>query len=92
MTSHEIIFILFREATSLSPRDNDFTAKPVNLPIDRLTYHEACHLCHGQKITGQPRRPAAAMADCEDANAPTWSNVVEGQLNLSDAERYARRQ
>jgi len=25
------------------------------------------------------------MADCEDANAPTWSNMVEGQLNLSDA-------
>ena len=27
------------------------------------------------------------MADCEDANAPTWSNMVEGQLNLSDAVR-----
>jgi len=24
------------------------------------------------------------MADFEDANAPTWSNVVEGQLNLKD--------
>jgi malate synthase len=27
------------------------------------------------------------MADCEDANAPTWSNMVEGQLNLSQAVR-----
>jgi malate synthase len=27
------------------------------------------------------------MADCEDANAPTWSNMVEGQLNLFDAVR-----
>jgi malate synthase len=27
------------------------------------------------------------MADCEDANAPTWSNMVEGQLNLADAVR-----
>jgi malate synthase len=27
------------------------------------------------------------MADCEDANAPTWSNMIEGQLNLSDAVR-----
>jgi malate synthase len=27
------------------------------------------------------------MADCEDANAPTWSNMVEGQLNLSEAVR-----
>ena len=25
------------------------------------------------------------MADFEDANAPTWSNIVEGQANLTDA-------
>jgi malate synthase len=27
------------------------------------------------------------MADFEDANSPTWSNVVEGQRNLADAVR-----
>src|SRR6202047_2706541 len=27
------------------------------------------------------------MADFEDANAPTWSNMIEGQLNLSEAVR-----
>src|ERR1700730_5822285 len=27
------------------------------------------------------------MADCEDANAPTWANMVEGQANLHDAVR-----
>ena len=27
------------------------------------------------------------MADFEDANAPTWANCVEGQLNLRDAVR-----
>jgi malate synthase len=27
------------------------------------------------------------MADFEDANSPTWSNMVEGQLNLRDAVR-----
>ena len=27
------------------------------------------------------------MADFEDANAPTWSNCVEGQRNLRDANR-----
>src|SRR6202035_786317 len=27
------------------------------------------------------------MADFEDANAPTWSNVIEGQINLKDAIR-----
>lgn len=25
------------------------------------------------------------MADCEDANTPSWSNVIEGQINLRDA-------
>src|SRR6266436_9501835 len=27
------------------------------------------------------------MADFEDANSPTWENVVEGQINLRDAIR-----
>jgi malate synthase len=27
------------------------------------------------------------MADFEDANAPTWSNMVDGQVNLADAIR-----
>jgi malate synthase len=27
------------------------------------------------------------MADFEDANSPTWSNVIEGQVNLTDAVR-----
>jgi malate synthase len=27
------------------------------------------------------------MADFEDANAPTWSNMVDGQVNLADAVR-----
>ena len=27
------------------------------------------------------------MGDFEDANAPTWSNMVEGQVNLADAVR-----
>lgn len=27
------------------------------------------------------------MADFEDSNAPTWTNLIEGQLNLMDAVR-----
>ena len=27
------------------------------------------------------------MADFEDANAPTWPNMIEGQINLADAVR-----
>lgn len=28
------------------------------------------------------------MADFEDSNAPTWANMVEGQINLRDAVRH----
>src|SRR5204862_6787729 len=31
------------------------------------------------------------MADFEDANAPTWNNMVEGQINLRDAVRRSIR-
>ena len=27
------------------------------------------------------------MADFEDSNSPTWSNMIEGQINLRDAVR-----
>ena len=27
------------------------------------------------------------MADCEDSSTPTWSNVLEGQINIRDAFR-----
>jgi len=27
------------------------------------------------------------MADCEDANSPTWENMIDGQANLRDAVR-----
>lgn len=42
-------------------------AKPVT-----VTYHEACHLCHGQKITSQPREilralPGVELRECPEA-------------------------
>jgi glycolate oxidase iron-sulfur subunit len=37
-----------------------------------VTYHEACHLCHGQKITSQPRSilrslPGVELRECAEA-------------------------
>jgi glycolate oxidase iron-sulfur subunit len=37
-----------------------------------VTYHEACHLCHGQKITSQPRAilraiPGVELRECPEA-------------------------
>jgi glycolate oxidase iron-sulfur subunit len=37
-----------------------------------VTYHEACHLCHGQKITSQPREilkaiPGFILKECPES-------------------------
>jgi glycolate oxidase iron-sulfur subunit len=50
--------------------------KPVlpnlDAPTVTVTYHEACHLCHGQKISSQPRDvlraiPGFRLAECPEA-------------------------
>jgi glycolate dehydrogenase iron-sulfur subunit len=60
------------------------TAAPGNLPIDKLTYHEACHLCHGQKITAQPRRvlksiPGVKLTELAES---TWCCGSAGIYNI----------
>jgi glycolate oxidase iron-sulfur subunit len=44
---------------------------PAPQPV-AVTYHEACHLCHGQKITAQPREilraiPGFQLRECPEA-------------------------
>ena len=68
-------------------RDKDWTVAPV--PADLLDRRV--------EITGPVERKmiinalnsgaSVFMADLEDSNAPTWDNVVQGQLNLRDAVR-----
>jgi glycolate oxidase iron-sulfur subunit len=60
-------------------------AAPANFPIDRLTYHEACHLCHGQKITAQPRRilnsiPGLRLTELAES---TWCCGSAGIYNIT---------
>jgi glycolate oxidase iron-sulfur subunit len=38
-----------------------------------LTYHEACHLCHGQKITSQPREVLRSLPGFELRECPESS-------------------
>ena len=40
-------------------------AKPASSPPQTVTYHEACHLCHGQKITAQPRTLLRAIPESQ---------------------------
>ena len=59
-----------------APKDLDDRRAEITGPVDRKMMINA--LNSGAKVF---------MADLEDATSPTWSNVVEGQINLRDAVR-----
>jgi glycolate oxidase iron-sulfur subunit len=50
----------------------------------RVTYHEACHLCHGQKITVQPRQLLRAIPNVTLIELPesAWCCGSAGIYNL----------
>jgi glycolate oxidase iron-sulfur subunit len=49
-----------------------------------VTYHEACHLCHGQKITAQPRQILRAIPGLRlvELTESTWCCGSAGIYNL----------
>jgi glycolate oxidase iron-sulfur subunit len=53
-----------------------------------VTYHEACHLCHGQKITAQPRQVLQAIPGLKVVELPesTWCCGSAGIYNLIQPE------
>ena len=54
----------------------------------RVTYHEACHLCHGQKITRQPREILRRIPGLELVELPesTWCCGSAGIYNITQPE------
>lgn len=59
-----------------------------NQPPQNVTYHEACHLCHGQKITSQPRQVLKAIPNLKLTELPesTWCCGSAGIYNLIQPE------
>src|SRR5262249_6192482 len=57
-------------------------------PEQVVTYHEACHLCHGQKITAQPRAVLRAIPNLKLVELPesTWCCGSAGIYNLIQPE------
>lgn len=58
---------------------------------ETATYHEACHLCHGQKISAQPRAilaavPNLALRECAEA---TWCCGSAGIYNITQPRTAA---
>ncbi len=56
--------------------------------VSALTYHESCHLCHGQKVSHQPREilravPGVTLHECTEAS---WCCGSAGIYNLTQPE------
>ncbi len=65
-----------------------------SLPPRRTTYHEACHLCHGQGISKQPREvlraiPGLELVELENATHCCGS---AGVYNITQPEQAAKLQ
>jgi glycolate oxidase iron-sulfur subunit len=60
-------------------------AKPIN---ETVTYHDSCHLCHGQKITAQPRQLLRAIPGLKLVDLPesSWCCGSAGVYNLTQPE------
>jgi glycolate oxidase iron-sulfur subunit len=57
-------------------------------PAQRVTYHESCHLAHGQKITAQPRQLLHAIPNLNLVELPesNWCCGSAGIYNLIQPE------
>ncbi len=57
-------------------------------PAVRVTYHESCHLSHGQKIVNQPRQILKSIPGLECVELPeaTWCCGSAGIYNLTQPE------
>lgn len=69
---------------ALAPKLETRNSRPETV----VTYHESCHLCHGQKITSQPRQllksiPGLKLVELPEAN---WCCGSAGVYNLTQPE------
>ena len=63
-------------------------------PTTTVTYHESCHLCHGQKVSAQPRAilralPGVVLSECAESQ---WCCGSAGIYNITQPETAARLQ
>jgi glycolate oxidase iron-sulfur subunit len=66
----------------LEPVPNDHS------PAQVVTYHESCHLCHGQKIISQPRQVLRAIPNLRLVELPesNWCCGSAGIYNITQPE------
>src|SRR2546421_9469592 len=70
-----------------SIREGDWTCAPIPADIQDRRVEITGPTDRKMVINALNSGAKVFMADFEDANAPTWRNMVEGQINLGDAIR-----
>lgn len=69
------------------------TLKPTGAGTEQVvTYHESCHLCHGQKITKQPRELLKLIPGLKLVELPesSWCCGSAGVYNITQPEMSAK--
>jgi glycolate oxidase iron-sulfur subunit len=69
-------------------------AAAATAPTTTVTYHESCHLCHGQQVSAQPRAilralPKVVLRECAESH---WCCGSAGIYNITQPETAARLQ
>lgn len=69
---------------------------PRGIQSGRTTYHDSCHLCHGQKVSAQPRALLQSLLDGNLVNLPEASLCcgsagIYSITHPEEAERLGRR-
>src|SRR6476660_7863508 len=70
-------------------RDADWTCAPVLPDIEDRRVEITGPVDRKMIINALNSGASVFMADFEDANTPSWDNMIEGQANLADAVRRA---
>ena len=89
---HEyLVEINFRKPSAPTPDSN---VRNTNIDTQIITYHESCHLCHGQKVSAQPRAilralPGVELRECAEAQ---WCCGSAGIYNITQPDTAARLQ
>ena len=85
---HEwLVEIQFR-APSSEFRVSEPATRNAELGTTTVTYHESCHLSHGQKVVSQPRQLLAAIPNLKLVELPeaSWCCGSAGIYNLTQPE------
>ncbi|MSU70641.1 MAG: (Fe-S)-binding protein [Opitutaceae bacterium] len=88
--SEWLVEISFRKPRTSEERST-FHAQLPSPAATIVTYHEACHLCHGQKIFAQPRAILRALpgVDLRECAESTWCCGSAGIYNITEPETAA---